>query len=320
MQGNFSLNECLKILDVNKDATVDDIKKAYRRLAKQFHPDIAGRDEYYVKKFREITKAYKTLIEAIDNGKIISEKDNKFSVKEFLNKKFRIKDYLNLFRFRKNVRTEEINFGEVFLKRVSPEILNLNEDELILRLEGTINFYVMLEAIKALNKLNSKRGYISIIENFYKYPSELKKFTVFILKKRIDKNIYNKLDLILKKGNYETTVSIIGFLYELHDKKIFSNNFHDRTSRKLIKSFIKNHMQGLKNIFLLIESLKVKLSFGLNISELKLGEKLVYYKKISPYQLVIALTIKEKFQNEKIGKILLDLNFISINDLKNALR
>ena len=45
------------VLGVKRDATQDDIKKAFRKLAQKYHPD-AGGDE---QKFKEISEAYETL-------------------------------------------------------------------------------------------------------------------------------------------------------------------------------------------------------------------------------------------------------------------
>jgi len=47
-----------KILGVSKDASKDEIRRAYRELAHQHHPDKKGGDE---KKFKEINEAYQVL-------------------------------------------------------------------------------------------------------------------------------------------------------------------------------------------------------------------------------------------------------------------
>ncbi len=48
-----------EILDVTPDATSEELKSAYRKLARKYHPDIAGNEG--VEKFKEITEAYETL-------------------------------------------------------------------------------------------------------------------------------------------------------------------------------------------------------------------------------------------------------------------
>ncbi|MBI2406078.1 MAG: J domain-containing protein [Candidatus Harrisonbacteria bacterium] len=52
------MKDYYKILGVQKGANDDDIKKAYRRLAHEYHPDKSGGDE---KKFKEINEAYQVL-------------------------------------------------------------------------------------------------------------------------------------------------------------------------------------------------------------------------------------------------------------------
>jgi molecular chaperone DnaJ len=50
-----------KILGVSRNATQDEIKKAYRKLAKRYHPDKNSGNEKAENKFKEISEAYSTL-------------------------------------------------------------------------------------------------------------------------------------------------------------------------------------------------------------------------------------------------------------------
>lgn len=50
-----------KILGVAKNATVDEIKKAYRKLARKFHPDLNPNDKIAEQKFKEINEANEVL-------------------------------------------------------------------------------------------------------------------------------------------------------------------------------------------------------------------------------------------------------------------
>ncbi|MBN1625520.1 MAG: J domain-containing protein [Deltaproteobacteria bacterium] len=49
------------MLDVDKEATAEDIKKSYRRLAMKYHPDINGNDPDGVELLKEINEAYDIL-------------------------------------------------------------------------------------------------------------------------------------------------------------------------------------------------------------------------------------------------------------------
>ncbi len=50
-----------KILDVTKKSTEKDIKKAYRKLARKYHPDLKPNDKVAEKKFKEINEANEVL-------------------------------------------------------------------------------------------------------------------------------------------------------------------------------------------------------------------------------------------------------------------
>nr|WP_276537076.1 molecular chaperone DnaJ [Anaerosalibacter massiliensis] len=58
----LSKQDYYEILNLSKDATDEDIKKAYRRLAKKYHPDLnQGNKEEAEQKFKEINEAYEVL-------------------------------------------------------------------------------------------------------------------------------------------------------------------------------------------------------------------------------------------------------------------
>ena len=50
-----------KILGVSPDATDAEIKQAYRKLAKQYHPDLNPGDAYAAKKMQEVNAAYEQI-------------------------------------------------------------------------------------------------------------------------------------------------------------------------------------------------------------------------------------------------------------------
>ena len=50
-----------KVLGVSKKSTSADIKKAYRKLAHQFHPDVNPGDSKAEKRFKEINEAHEVI-------------------------------------------------------------------------------------------------------------------------------------------------------------------------------------------------------------------------------------------------------------------
>lgn len=58
-----------EVLGLSKGATDDEIKKAYRKLAKQYHPDLNPGDKNAEAKFKEINEAYETLSDSEKKAK-----------------------------------------------------------------------------------------------------------------------------------------------------------------------------------------------------------------------------------------------------------
>src|SRR3954465_109159 len=57
----MAVKDPYKVLGVDKKASQDDIKKAYRKLAREYHPDKNPGDAAAEERFKEVQGAYDTL-------------------------------------------------------------------------------------------------------------------------------------------------------------------------------------------------------------------------------------------------------------------
>jgi curved DNA-binding protein len=57
---DWATKDFYKVLGVSKDASADEIKKAYRKLARKYHPDVS-KEANAKEKFQEVSEAYETL-------------------------------------------------------------------------------------------------------------------------------------------------------------------------------------------------------------------------------------------------------------------
>lgn len=55
------MRDYYEILDIDRNATTDEVKRAYRKLAKKYHPDLNPDDSEAEAKFKEATTAYEVL-------------------------------------------------------------------------------------------------------------------------------------------------------------------------------------------------------------------------------------------------------------------
>ena len=86
--GCAEINEARKLLGLNEEVTIDEIKESYRQLTLKFHPDNNPDDQNLKKRFEEIARAYKLLSNYCQ--------DEKCSFKEAEGKDFILIDILKI--------------------------------------------------------------------------------------------------------------------------------------------------------------------------------------------------------------------------------
>ena len=57
------------VLGVTKDATTQEIKKAFRQIARECHPDVAGEDAAAAVRFKQSREAYETLVDPVTRAR-----------------------------------------------------------------------------------------------------------------------------------------------------------------------------------------------------------------------------------------------------------
>lgn len=70
------MDEYYKVLGLKLGASQEEIKIAYRKLSKKFHPDLNGGDVFFEDRFKEIQEAYEKLNEISNNKNYSNSTDN----------------------------------------------------------------------------------------------------------------------------------------------------------------------------------------------------------------------------------------------------
>ena len=138
-----------KILDVSTDADVEDIKKAYRELAKKYHPDTTT-DETQKKeledKFKDLNEAYAVLSDPVKKenydafgtvrGSHINGPDLNDFIRQHFERNFGFAGHNPFFNFEQTISTEkEISYyqmicgGEIEIENTPVGKIKLNLPE-----------------------------------------------------------------------------------------------------------------------------------------------------------------------------------------------
>ena len=102
-----------KILGVAEFDTTENIKKAYRKLARKWHPDIAGNNDDALKMFKEINEAYEILSNKVKKEEY--DKARRFYNYAKADSNIRKETYKEATNPQKNEKT--FSFSEFFSKK-----------------------------------------------------------------------------------------------------------------------------------------------------------------------------------------------------------
>lgn len=95
-----------EILGINKDASAEDIKKAYRQLARKYHPDVNPGNKEVEEKFKDINEAFS----------VLSDPQKRTEYDQYGNAAFRPEDVAGFreFKFNFDDLFSDFGFGDIF--------------------------------------------------------------------------------------------------------------------------------------------------------------------------------------------------------------
>jgi curved DNA-binding protein CbpA len=117
------------ILGIRQTATVEEVKKAYKKLSLKFHPDLNNNDDFFLERFKEIQEAYEILVN-LSKRKNYDDLKNNYSTNNINNNVTNFNPYIEYFKSDKN----EIEYNE----NVTFSWKTINADKVILKPFGTV--------------------------------------------------------------------------------------------------------------------------------------------------------------------------------------
>lgn len=169
----MSIKDHYKTLQVPPHATVSEIKKAYRVLAQQYHPDKNNDDPYAAAQFAEIKEAYETLTNPSKKHIYLQERwynkaTGNNTVKETTTPVSILKKAIDFERYCSQLDVFRMNQGVLFEQL--DQLLSSENVEVLRRFnEEPINSDIAKVLIKPLALLNSKHA-LMIVDKLKALP------------------------------------------------------------------------------------------------------------------------------------------------------
>ena len=199
----MELKDHYAILELEPSATTEEVKRAYRKLAHQFHPDKTSHDPYASAKFAAIKEAYETLMNPIRKEQYLQQRwyfKSRGGIKkqEPLTPVSLLKRVLDLDRYVSKLdvhRMDKVGLHEHLLDLLSESnidtVLSFNDpsvnDEIViytLRISRMLHYKQILTLTSKWKRLTVNADLIKNIEAFTKRQersARWDKYRIFIL-------------------------------------------------------------------------------------------------------------------------------------------
>lgn len=207
----MSFKDYYKILESHPQASSAELKKAYRNLARRYHPDSNSTDPKATQYFQEIQSAYEILSNPLKRKVFDNElkakgqystfaKDNINSAEQILKQSQDLFRYIDT-QYQKSINSDAL--VDFILGLLNEENLAL----LIRRNDFEMNTQVLISLISSSKPVTSYRLYLQLAERFFcLFPNP---------DSEMHQKIAEELDLRKKRDKQEKLVPFISFIIVL---------------------------------------------------------------------------------------------------------